>query len=310
MDLQSILVIRPNHDLATATISKWGEEVVEYARGQGFQVIDLHGSLANPDKLQEALTQVKPKLIVHYGHGREDALLGQNDAPLFTLDNASQLRGVAVYTVSCCSGRKFAEAIERVGGSFIGYSRVFLFNPFNEAPFRESVNVGVKALIDGKTMGEAYEAGQQEYDKWIRAEFQREIDFADLTLHLIDLGVREGRLLGRKLWATLKEGYSLRKISLQIELEATLDKVKRDEAEKKILEAFDKIQTAELLLNDDSRADLTIEQKQLAAKMVDCAKRRWVVSCAECGCINPINRPYCRECGTFLLTQSVIRMFF
>jgi len=303
-----MLVIRPSYDSATVTTSRWAKEIIEYAQSRGIEVIDLCGSSADPAKFQEVLEKVKPRLIVHYGHGREDALLGQNDIPLLTLNNVGLLRGLCVYTVSCRSGKKLGDAIADVGGSFIGHSGVFLFNPFNETPFRESVNTGVRALIDGKTMGKAYEASQQEYNKRIRAEFQTEINFADLTLQLIDLGVREGTLVDRDLWATLREAYSLRKASLQIEVEAIVNKAERAKVEETIMEAFGKIRRVEAFLNNDARADLTAEERQLATKMLDCAKKRWIVPCSECGCFNPINRSHCRWCGAFLLTQSVIRM--
>jgi len=304
-----MLVIRPDYDLATATTSKWAKEIIEYAQSRRIEVIDLCGSSANPAKLQEVFEKVNPRLVLHYGHGRDDALLGQNDAPLFTLNNVSLLRGVCVYTVSCCSGKELADAIADVGGSFIGHSEVFLFTPLNETPFRQSVNTGVRALIDGKTMGQAYEESQQEYNKWIRTEFQREIDFTELTIQLIDLGVKEGKLVDKDLWTTLREAYCLRRVSLQIEVEAIVNKGERAEAENTVMEAFGKIRTVEAFLNSDARADLTAEERELATKMLDCAKKRWIISCSECGCVNPINRSHCRGCRAFLLTQSVIRMF-
>ena len=65
-----ILVVRPNYDEATAIISKWAEDIIDYAQQRSLEVVDLHGSTANPNNFNEVMKKRKPSLIVHYGHGK------------------------------------------------------------------------------------------------------------------------------------------------------------------------------------------------------------------------------------------------
>jgi len=304
------LVIRPNDDPATQITSKWAEEVVDYAQGRGLQVVDLHGSLANPVRFRETLEKMKPCLIVHYGHGTEDALLGQDQVPLLTLDNVGLIRGITVYTIGCHIGKRLGKAMVEAGGYVASaYAGQYVFDPFNETPFRESVNAGAKALIEGKTLGEAYQAVRQTYDGWILLEFNRELDFIEQSIRELNSTYRTNSGEGNGPWTNLTEAYELRKSSLKMEIAGIRNKTRPIEADKVILEAFHKIQIAEHLSSDGLHAGSTSGPKQLAVKLLDYAKRYWVRTCRKCGYVNPISRYHCSECGMFLLTQSVACLF-
>jgi hypothetical protein len=295
----TIVVVRPNYDSATAFTSKWAEEVVEYARQKGIKVIDLYGNAASPERFQEALTQAKPKMVVHYGHGREDALLGQHGRPLLVLDNLHLAKGILFYLVCCHSGKRLTQAILDAGGIGVSsFSDRFIFTPFDDGPYRESVNSGVKALIEGKTYREACQIGQQTFMKWIRVAAQQDLDFTEQSIDEIKTHGSSGLPDSIELWTNLCEAYELRRSALKIEMQDPEKKERKEEVGEIILQAYGKIEAAQHVY-DRAAGGLTSEQRKIASKKLGYAKTYWVARCHKCGLVNPLNRHHCR-CGAFL----------
>jgi hypothetical protein len=301
----TIIVVRPNYDSATEITSKWAEEIVEYARQKGFEVIDLYGIAASPERFLEALKQAKPRIVVHYGHGREDALLGQNGRPLLTLDNLDLVKGIVFYIVGCHSGKKLSQAILDAGGIAVSaYSGTYIFNPFDETPFRESANSGVRALIEGKTFGEACQAQKQTYMKWIRLMSQQDLDFTERSIREIEAHGRTSPPGSTELWTNLCEAYRLRRAALEIEIQDVEERKRKEEIGRIILQAFNRIQAAEQAY-DCATESLTLEQRNIASEKLDYAKKYWVVRCQKCELVNPLNRHHC-NCGAFLYPEFMI----
>jgi hypothetical protein len=305
MNSPTIVVVRPSYDPATEITSRWAEEIVEYARQKGIRVIDLYGSTASPERFLEALKQAKPKIVVHYGHGREDALLGQHGRPLLTLDNLGSVKGVIFCIVGCHSGKKLAQAILDAGGTAVSaFSDRFLFNPFNDDSYRESVNSGARALIDGKTFGEARQVQQQTFMKWIRLACQQDLDFTERSIVEIKIQGSGGRSGGSQLWANLCESYELRRSALKIEIQDLEKKERQEEIGEIILQAFSKVEAAQQAY-DGVAEGLTLEQRKIAFEKLEYAKRYWVARCQKCGLVNPLNRHHC-SCGASLCPQFMI----
>jgi hypothetical protein len=301
----TIVVVRPNYDSATGFTSKWAEEIVEYARQKGIRVIDLYGNAASPEKFEEALRKAKPKMVVHYGHAREDALLGQYGRPLLTLDNLHLVERVLFYIVGCHSGKRLTQAILDAGGiGASAFSDRFIFNPFNEDPYRESVNSGVKALIEGKTFREACQVQQQTFMKWIRQATQQDLDFMERSVEEIKIHGSASRSGSSELWASLCEAYELRRSALKIEMQDLDKKERKDEIGGIILQAFRKIEAAQQAYG--ATEGLTPEQRKIASEKLEYAKMYWVARCQKCGLVNPLNRHHC-SCGTPLCPEFMIR---
>lgn len=169
-----MLFIRPRYDDVTKIVFNWADEVIEYAKQAGYQTIDLKQEEATHDNVETILKSLNPKLVVHYGHGREDALLGQKDEPLIDLANAKLLAGRITYTVSCDTAKKLGKEVAKYEkSSFIGFEEKFLIPPsfvplHNLLPFKEAVNSFVKALLEGKGIKEAYERSYVVWTIWAR----------------------------------------------------------------------------------------------------------------------------------------------
>lgn len=174
MSSHKVVFIRPRYDEVTTIVFNWAEEVIDYAKGLGYEVVDLKGTKATRSDLGRILKLFNPRLIIHYGHGREDALLGQNDEPLIDLENVELLAGRITYTISCDTAKKLGKEVAKYKkSSFVGFEDKFLlppsFVPLQDLlPFKDSVNSFVKALLEGKSVKEAYERSYVMWTIWAR----------------------------------------------------------------------------------------------------------------------------------------------
>lgn len=168
------LFIRPRYDDVTKTVFNWMDEVIEYAKQVGYKTVDLKQGKATRDNVQNILKSLNPKLVVHYGHGRKDALLGQSDEPLIDLTNVELLAGRITYTVSCNTAKELGKEVAKYRrSSFVGFEGNFLlppsFVPLHDLlPFKDSVNSFVKTLLEGKSVKEAYERSRIVWTVWAR----------------------------------------------------------------------------------------------------------------------------------------------
>jgi len=215
-DRAAIVVVRPCQDSQTMVLADFGQDVIDYGRKLGFKVIDLYREDATSSKLKEALESSDPKLIVHYGHGREDALLGWNLEALIAVENANWFQGRVVFTTSCDAGEILAQELIRRGASFfLGYEERFLLPPpivledvRAKQAFKECVNSGVMALLDGKRPSEAYQISQETYRKWIVIHTQFELDRAVSHFNFMTAWTTSPNL--RKLKEHVTQAYILR----------------------------------------------------------------------------------------------------
>lgn len=182
----AIVVVRPCHDQQTMVLSDFAQDIIDYGTKLGFKIIDLYRKDATRRKLKEAVESSDPKLIVHYGHGREDALLGWNLETLIAVENANWFQGRVVFTTSCDAVKILGkELIGRGASFFLGYEERFLLPPpilrediRAKQAFKECVNSGVMALLNGKRPSEAHQTSQETYRKWIVIHTQLELDNA------------------------------------------------------------------------------------------------------------------------------------
>lgn len=158
-----VMFVRPRYDEVTSIVFEWAEEVIDHAKRLGYKVIDIKGSEAIRKNVEDALIYYDPKCFFHYGHGEKDALFGQNYDPIVSLKNASLLKERITYTMSCDSGGRLGHEIVKNGkSSFVGFKDKFLL-PSSHIParyllpFKDSMNAFPKAILEGKTVGEAYD---------------------------------------------------------------------------------------------------------------------------------------------------------
>jgi hypothetical protein len=111
--------------------------------------------------------------IVHYGHGKTDALLGANNGPAIDMDtnnngylnNDGYLAGRTISTVSCHSFNGLGNNSK--GKGYLGHDNIYWILRTNPTFLDELIAASTKAnleLANGKTYGEAYQAQYDEYD--------------------------------------------------------------------------------------------------------------------------------------------------
>lgn len=163
-----VLATRPEHDVTTHYISRWGESALAFARERGADVVDLRREKANRREFEGRMRKLDPELVFLNGHGSESSVCGHDDEPLVLAgDNHGLLHGRVTYALSCQAARNLGPSCaEAAGTAFIGYKDDFLFTasagsaarPLDDgrsAPFFEASNLVVTSLLKGHAAGEA-----------------------------------------------------------------------------------------------------------------------------------------------------------
>jgi hypothetical protein len=102
--------------------------VIEEYTKKGFSIIDLSGNLATRNNLECILTEFKPALYIHRGHGNEYSILGQGGEKIIDEDNAYLLNGCLSDVLACYTAVGLGpQAIERGCISYSGYSNTYVF---------------------------------------------------------------------------------------------------------------------------------------------------------------------------------------
>lgn len=164
-----------------------GDEVVFHGIEKGLCVHDLKEDDAVRSKVEDALTKYDPIFFFHASHGGFNLLTEQNESimiccppdppsPPYTdvcpNPNPDVLSDRVVYTLSCLSAGQLGPAAIKAGGiSYIGYKHllgiiIIQGSEFDEI-FKDIWGGGAKALINGKTTGEAYNWLKRRYNMWI-----------------------------------------------------------------------------------------------------------------------------------------------
>jgi hypothetical protein len=165
-----IFITRRNYDTTTAYISKWSEEIIEFARKKGHSVIDFRNEKVCKEGVEKLLKTQEIDFVVFNGHGNDTSILGDKNQPIIIAkENDYLLRDKIVYSRTCSSanvlGRK---AVENGCKAFIGYRMPFIFvvNSFKEctpekdelaAPFKETSNIIPISILKGNRVFEAVE---------------------------------------------------------------------------------------------------------------------------------------------------------
>lgn len=154
-----------------------GNEVVSYARTKNFNVHELKKGDAIRSKVEDEIEGADPIFFFHASHGGDNVLTGQGMTDMICCPpcpepNHEILSDRVVYTLSCSSAKELGPAVIAAKGiSYIGYLP-YLWISVDEGDdldgaFKDIWEGGAKALIDGKTTGEAYNWLRRRYEFWI-----------------------------------------------------------------------------------------------------------------------------------------------
>ena len=143
-------------------------------------MLELRGVDANRKSVEEVITKEHPQLVIFNGHGASDAIFGHKHEILIKQgENDSLLSKKIVHALACKSGQSLGPSCISIGGiAYIGYKENFKFiaqtsrdteqtrlqDPY--APyFLNPAFSAIIALVEGKSVGEAYKISQDQHAK-------------------------------------------------------------------------------------------------------------------------------------------------
>jgi len=177
---KSLLVTRPNYDLATTYLFHWSKLVIQLAKKKGFSVIDLSADKANSYDFASRLNKRNPLLVFLNGHGSDSSVLGQDGKVLVSVSKRILLlKGKIIYARSCSSAKTLGpKSIIQGAQAFIGYREPFIF--MHEARFADPLadktaalflkpsNKVMISLLKGHSALEADRRSKKDYQRNIR----------------------------------------------------------------------------------------------------------------------------------------------
>jgi hypothetical protein len=169
---KKLVIIRPKipGDAYTSDFSYQAAEAVKTkALAEGWTVTDLTMNNANRANVESTINSVKPDFIIHYDHGSNYTLYGQDsNASVAVLDaaNASLFDGRAASTVSCESALGLGPlAVGENAKAYMGYDDLHWVHLWYLPQFTEAANSANYALLEGKTYQEAYNIAIGKYNE-------------------------------------------------------------------------------------------------------------------------------------------------
>lgn len=101
--------------------------------------------------------------FIHYNHGSEYVMWGDDERPIIDLSNLSKLSGMRVYCMNCSSGKGLGfHAVSEGITEYWGYMDLVSFTTDAEEEFGRAFNYGlIKAVNEGKQLREVLEATRQ-----------------------------------------------------------------------------------------------------------------------------------------------------
>lgn len=175
----SLLVTRPNHDLATNGLYYWAGLIIKKAKDKNIIVYDLEKEKANRKMFISYIKKRSPNIIFFNGHGNTNKITGFNNETLVDIqDKENFLRNTVVYARSCSSAVSFGvESVKRGTKAFIGYKDKFIVIFSNiTIPLKDKIatfflepsNLVVETLLKNNNPQEAYLRSQNNSLKKIK----------------------------------------------------------------------------------------------------------------------------------------------
>ena len=202
-----ILIICPLVDVPTVTSNLAVMEIMAYAATKKDLDIDFLWSIgANRAAFNIKTSLKKYTGVIYYGHGKENKLHGIHMFwSIINPTNIGKLKGAGISTMACLSLKELGiSAIEQGVSAYIGSEEVY-YAAFPEKErnyLKDWINyttVKDKALLDGKTFGEAYALFQKRGTEYLNIyksnlHYRNNDWYYEATLH----NLQHTKLLGDK----------------------------------------------------------------------------------------------------------------
>jgi len=187
---KKLVIIRPkvpNDNYTWMFSHQAAEQVKNKANAEGWTVTDLQGNDTNRTNIEQTINSVNPDFIIHYDHGSEYTLYGQNNnaiIPIIDAQNVSLFDGKAASTVSCESALGLGPlAVGANARAYLGYDELHWVHLWYLNQFTEAANAANFALLEGKTYQQAYDIAIQKYNEKYTELLSADSQAAALMLH-------------------------------------------------------------------------------------------------------------------------------
>jgi len=166
---KTCLLINPVFDPVSKNTCAWSVALIPVLKAKGWDVTTIGGGEVQGEiekrevrraEVERAIEERNPELIIFYGHGGPDRLMGSGTKAVFSIGNAKLFKDREVYTNSCLSAIILGKKAVRMGckaywGSIIP---VFL-PPLSGWAFRMHQNDGIleKIMTPQLSWGDAFD---------------------------------------------------------------------------------------------------------------------------------------------------------
>jgi len=171
--MKTAVLIRTRHpsDPVTECSYEWSEAVKQQLEINGWQVIDLAIDNAITSQVESTLQNAKSDVIIFYGHGLPDCMMGQNEKAVINLDNVTLLKNQKNYVVACLTTQELGKKAENIACCYLGYDKevVLWFDYDYHYCLGECVNKGILEMLNtpAYTFEQARKKMIAEYEYWI-----------------------------------------------------------------------------------------------------------------------------------------------
>jgi len=176
-ELKTVVLIRTRHPRqnpgkpdATEYSYEWAGIVKQQFEINGWQVIDLAIDNAITSQVESVLQDAKNEVVIFYGHGFPDCMIGQNLEAVIDLNNMSLLKNKKVYVMACWTTKELGKKAEGIVYCYLGYNQPVSFTvPYSDY-LGKCVNKGILEMLNTHscTFEEARQEIIAEYNHWIK----------------------------------------------------------------------------------------------------------------------------------------------
>lgn len=175
----------PSFDAATEYSFKWFDRLRDVIESQVRLFLLLEYS-AVKSEVEKSLGEHPQAIFVHYDHGDEDRLIGQDKLPVIDLTNIEFLKGREVYVMACLSAKTLGKAAYAMGClAYWGNTEVVSFTSDAERYFGEAFNYGLLLRLEGRPWKECLELAKERMTE-IMDELNRQGNFIAAALLMGD----------------------------------------------------------------------------------------------------------------------------
>lgn len=132
-------ITRPKYDDATCYLFYWSQEIIDFAKNNGFRVISLDKERVDKKTVINILVKTSPDLVFLNGHGDKDKIIGgKKEEIILDTNEKTNLKIKIIFSRSCRSAKTFGPHSISILGvkAFIGYDEDFTFYYDPEKIFR------------------------------------------------------------------------------------------------------------------------------------------------------------------------------